>query len=164
MHNQRTLSINAFASKLTLTKFFIIALVFSAVSACNSEQKAQVQTSAVVTNSVEVKTEAAVDAKAEPKTLEQVNMELKENNTITLIGQIRYQNFEGGFYGFIANNGDKYMPSGLPPEHRKNGLVVEIQAQPITGLVTTQQFGKVIKIVDIKVIDTSKVEDENETW
>jgi hypothetical protein len=89
--------------------------------------------------------------------LSEAKSEQAEANIMTLTGQIKYQKIEGGFYGFIANNGDKYMPSGLKSEYRLNGLIVELKVEAIEGMVTTQQFGKLVKVLEIKVLDASKV-------
>lgn len=81
----------------------------------------------------------------------------KSDQQMTITGQILYQAIEGGFFGFIANNGDKYTPRGLDNKYRQNGLIVELKAELIPDIVTTTQFGKVIKVLEIKVIDSSKV-------
>jgi len=79
-----------------------------------------------------------------------------------LTGQILYQHMEGGFYGFVANNGDKYLPSGIKPDFLKNGLIVELTVKLMPDVLTTQQFGQVVKVLDIKVLDATKVTDIHE--
>lgn len=77
--------------------------------------------------------------------------------TMQLSGTIEYQNFEGGFYGFIAKDGKKYTLHKLPPEHRRHGLVVKVIAEPMTDMATTTQFGELVKVLEIEVLDESKV-------
>ena len=76
---------------------------------------------------------------------------------MTLTGQIIYKQLEGGFYGFVTNNGDKYMPSGLKSEYLQNGLIVELKVELMPDMLTFQQFGDVVKVLEVKVLDTSKV-------
>jgi hypothetical protein len=91
------------------------------------------------------------------------DVKTEANQLMTLTGQILYQQMEGGFYGFVANNGDKYMPSGLKSEYRKNGLIVELKVELMPDILTTQQFGDVVNVLEIKVLDASKVSDTNES-
>jgi len=72
-------------------------------------------------------------------------------------GTIVYQSFEGGFFSFISNDGSKFTLMGLAEHHRKNGLVVSIQGEIVHDVMTTTQFGQILKIIDIVVIDESKV-------
>ena len=74
-----------------------------------------------------------------------------------LTGTVTYQDFEGGFYGFIAEDGKKYTLNNLAMEHRRNGLVIHITAEPIHDMATTTQFGELLNVHDIKVMDASKV-------
>jgi hypothetical protein len=85
------------------------------------------------------------------------NKQKKAANMLTLQGQIVYQTMEGGFFSFIANDGGKYTPMQLPKAHQQHGLIVELQAQVLHDVITTTQFGQVIKVIDVKVIDESKV-------
>ena len=77
-------------------------------------------------------------------------------NMISLTGVIHYQSFEGGFYSFIADNGAKYTPIGLAKEYRKHGLAVAIEGQIMRDVMTTTQFGEVLKVITLKIIDDSQ--------
>ena len=80
-----------------------------------------------------------------------------DKTMLRLTGQIVFQTMEGGFYSFIAQDGSKYTPMRLPKIHHRNGLVVEIVAKPMPDMMTFMQFGEVIEIQEIKVLDDSKV-------
>ncbi|WP_371195254.1 hypothetical protein [Glaciecola sp. SC05] len=84
-------------------------------------------------------------------------IEKKEDAVMQLTGTIRYQDFEGGFYGFVAQNGKKYTLSRLANEYRRDGLVIQITAEPLHGMATTTQFGELLTVHTVKVIDDSKV-------
>jgi len=90
-------------------------------------------------------------------TRQEVNKSKMTDNIMSIKGQIVYQTMEGGFYSFIADNGDKYTPMPLAKEYRRNGLIVEVKAEEMLDVMTTTQFGKVIKIHEISVLDESKV-------
>jgi hypothetical protein len=80
---------------------------------------------------------------------------LKES-MMTLRGTIVYQNFEGGFFSFIADDGSQYTPQTLAPEHRRDGLVVQITGEIVTDMMTTTQFGQLLKVHNLTVLDASK--------
>lgn len=69
-----------------------------------------------------------------------------------LQGTVRYLNLEGGFWGIVADNGQKILPKNLPQEYRKDGIRLSFTAQEITGMMTIQQWGKLSNLSDITVI------------
>jgi len=69
-----------------------------------------------------------------------------------LQGTVRYLNLEGGFWGIIADNGQKILPKNLPQEYHKDGIRLSFTAQEITGMMTIQQWGKLSNLSDITVI------------
>ncbi|WP_249554481.1 MULTISPECIES: hypothetical protein [Shewanella] len=71
---------------------------------------------------------------------------------IMLQGTVRYLNLEGGFWGIIADNGQKILPKNLPQEYRKDGIRLSFTALEITGMMTIQQWGKLSNLSDITVI------------
>lgn len=127
-------------------------LIIIGISGCGSNANIEKNDNETATNAPQV-----IKQNQEMKVVKSISEPKQANQQMTLKGQILYQHMEGGFYGFIAQNGDKYMPTGLSDEFRKDGLVVELKVELISDTLTIQQFGEVIKIVEIKVLDTSKV-------
>lgn len=80
---------------------------------------------------------------------------------ITVTGTIVYKEIEGGFYALDATSGKKYQPQGLPLEYRKNGLVVKVSGIIETEMASIQQYGEILKVQSVKVIDSSKVSEPN---
>lgn len=76
---------------------------------------------------------------------------------LTLRGTIVWKALEGGFFGFDGENGKKYFPNGLKNQYRQHGLIVEITGEINTQMVTFQQYGPVLMVKSVKVIDDSKV-------
>lgn len=127
----------------TLRNSFIIAAISFGLFACRSEHSAAQATNEALLTSQDG---AIVTELSE-----------EEEAAMHLIGTIEYQDFEGGFYGFVAKDGKKYTLNKLAKEHRRNGLIVEITAEPMTGMATTTQFGELLNVHDIKIVDDSKV-------
>ena len=86
--------------------------------------------------------------------------DLNENQktaNMTIQGTLVFQEMEGGFMGFIANDGKKYTPIGISKEHMRDGLIIEISGELKPNMITITQFGEVIKVNSVRVIDDSKV-------
>jgi hypothetical protein len=63
-------------------------------------------------------------------------------------GQVRYLDFEGGFYGIVGDDGGHWLPSNLPAEFRHDHLRVVFEAR-ITDLPNTMMWGRTVEIVTI---------------
>lgn len=81
-----------------------------------------------------------------------------QETPMRITGTMVYNEFEGGFFGFIAANGKKYTLSGLDNQYKQNGLIIEVEMTKIEGAMTITQFGDLMQVHDVKVIDDSKVE------
>ena len=81
--------------------------------------------------------------------------EKQNSELVTLKGQILFQDIEGGFFAFIAEDGKKYTPKGMPKEHLRDGLVIEMTGQVLPEIMTITQFGEVIKVDTVIVLDDS---------
>lgn len=67
-------------------------------------------------------------------------------------GTVRFLNLEGGFWGIMADNGQRILPQNLPTEFKQDGLRISFKATEITGMMTIQQWGTLSKLSDINVI------------
>jgi len=74
-----------------------------------------------------------------------------EEEVISANGTIEYISLEGGFYGIVTDEGEKYLPLNLPEEFKKDGLRVWFKAKP-KNVATIQMWGKPIEILEIKLI------------
>lgn len=73
-----------------------------------------------------------------------------------IVGRVVYLNLEGGFYGFIADNGEKFLPLNLEEEHRVDGKRLKLAVIPQKETMTFMQFGQAVKVVK-----TIKIENKN---
>ena len=143
-----------------------LALMFTSVLtlvACSEEEANKDVTMVNKEKKMETKAESMPkELVAEPVTQAEA---VKENakGGVSMKGSIIYKDLEGGFYAFIAENGDRYTLHGLDETYQKNGLIVEIKGTPKPDLMTFTQFGTVLQVSSVKVLDTSKVIDNLQT-
>ena len=74
----------------------------------------------------------------------------EQPDTIRFRGEVTYLSMEGGFWGIIAADGQRYDPGQLPKAFQDNGHKVQVVARPATGRLSFRQWGKAIDIVEIK--------------
>jgi len=67
-----------------------------------------------------------------------------------ITGTVRYLDFEGGFYGLVGDDGEKYDPVNLPKEYKKDGLRVKFQVTEKKGMVGFHMWGKIVEVVKIE--------------
>jgi len=77
----------------------------------------------------------------------------QSSDIIEIRGKIKYINLEGGFYGIIDKQGNKYLPINLPKQYQVDGLNVFVKAKIRKDIVTTSMWGTPIQIIEIHVID-----------
>ena len=84
-----------------------------------------------------------------PKT--QVKEQAFDGMIIT--GTVKYVELEGGFYGIISDDGNKYDPVNLAPEYRKNGLRIKAGVSVQKNMTSIHMWGTLIRINQIKIIE-----------
>ncbi|WP_432821617.1 hypothetical protein [Trichloromonas sp.] len=57
--------------------------------------------------------------------------------------------FEGGFYGLLADDGREYEPINLPEPMRSHNLRVRVKGRLRTEMVSFRMWGEIIEIIDI---------------
>jgi hypothetical protein len=72
-----------------------------------------------------------------------------DDKSLSFQGEVVFIEIEGGFYGIIDQNGQKYLPSNLPDSLKKDGLKVRGTAQLKSGKLSFKQWGKMIDIIEI---------------
>ncbi len=70
-------------------------------------------------------------------------------------GTIVYKTFEGGFFAFISTDNKRYTLRHLPESYRLDGLIVEITGSVNKDIITTTQFGDLLEVDAVKVLDDS---------
>lgn len=72
-----------------------------------------------------------------------------EEKPLTFQGEVVFVEIEGGFYGIVDQNGQKYLPSNLPDVLKQKGLKVRGTAELKSGKMGFKQWGKMIDIIEI---------------
>ncbi len=57
---------------------------------------------------------------------------------------------EGGFYGIVAENGNKYDPLNLPDAFKVDGIKVKCQIEELDQQVSIHMWGKLVRILEIE--------------
>jgi hypothetical protein len=65
-------------------------------------------------------------------------------------GTIVFNDFEGGFYGIVADNGERYDPLNLPPDFNEDGLRVKFEGVIQPDVASFHMWGKVIELTKIE--------------
>lgn len=71
-------------------------------------------------------------------------------------GTVTYIDLEGGFYGIVADDGERYLPADLPVEFREDDLRVMFVVDITSETATIQQWGTPVEIVSMEQGDTRR--------
>lgn len=77
---------------------------------------------------------------------------IKGNEKVNLIGEVRFINLEGGFYGIIGSDGKNYYPVNLSNEFKIDGIKVKFEGRIRKDLITTTMWGETLEIIKINKI------------
>ncbi|MFA5614419.1 MAG: DUF333 domain-containing protein [Methanoculleus sp.] len=77
-----------------------------------------------------------------------------DDDRISANGTVTYVDLEGGFYGIIADGGERYLPIGLEDRYRVDGMRIAFSGRIVPDAVTLQQWGTPIEILDIPWVDS----------
>ena len=72
------------------------------------------------------------------------------NRVSPLKGTIVFNDFEGGFYGIIGDDGDHYDPLNLPSEFNEDGLRVRFEGIMRGDVASFHMWGNVIELTKIE--------------
>ena len=97
---------------------------------------------------------ACADSK-ESSPVNQDNAPTTSQASAVYTGTIVYKTFEGGFFAFISTDNKRYTLRHLPKAYRLDGLIVEITGSVNKDIITTTQFGDLLEVDTVKVLDDS---------
>jgi len=66
------------------------------------------------------------------------------------IGKIQYNDFEGGFYGIVGDDGEYYDPINLQSEFKEDGLQVKYTLKILENQTSVHMWGTIVKIIKIE--------------
>lgn len=70
-------------------------------------------------------------------------------DVVSATGTVRYVDLEGGFYGIVSRDDQRYLPQNLPDSLRHDGRHVRFRGTLQRDVVTIQQWGTPIELIDI---------------
>ena len=68
----------------------------------------------------------------------------------SLLGTVTYLDLEGGFYGIVGEDGNKYLPLNLTEEFQQDSLQVRFTYQRREGVMTIAMWGQAVDITAIE--------------
>ena len=69
------------------------------------------------------------------------------------LATVRYQDLEGGFWGLVADDGQKYDPLELDEALQQEGLRVRFSARPDTDRMSSHMWGQIVELVEISTVE-----------
>jgi uncharacterized protein YdeI (BOF family) len=152
------MKIKTYKAKAPFTLLILAAALN--ISACTEDDKKVESTmyekEGPKTEKMKAQEDAPTELEAEPVTQAEAK-EVSVNDSVTLKGSIIYKELEGGFFAFITESGDRFTLHGLDEDYHQNGLIVEIEGVTKPEMMTITQFGTVLEVREVKVLDASKV-------
>jgi hypothetical protein len=73
----------------------------------------------------------------------------ERGNIISITGTIKFIDIEGGFYGFIADSGERYLPVNLDEQYKFNNTNVRTEGKILENVMTTTMWGTPLEILKI---------------
>lgn len=74
----------------------------------------------------------------------------EKGSPITVTGTIKYIDLEGGFYGIIADSGERYFPLNLDQQYKVDGQKVRVEGKVRKNVMTTTMWGTPLEILRIE--------------
>ena len=75
-----------------------------------------------------------------------------DDDIISGTGKIVFLDFEGGFFGIIADDGCHYDPINLPNEFKVKDLLIEFKAKILHDRMSFHMWGEIIELLYIKYL------------
>ena len=75
-----------------------------------------------------------------------------EDTIVDKTGTVQYIDLEGGFYGIVDDDGNKYDPVNLPDEYKEDGLRVKFSGCILKDQVSIHMWGTLIELTDIQEV------------
>jgi hypothetical protein len=74
----------------------------------------------------------------------------KDGSDGWITGTVKYIQLEGGFYGILGDQGDRFDPVNLPESFKQDGFRVKFQMEKLPNQMSFHMWGKLVTITDIE--------------
>jgi hypothetical protein len=145
------------ASKVSITSVLLLSAMLSGCGDKTEKEESTLNSSTEMSKDNQSELTTSANGKVTELGLNNDMQEFSSDKSklLTLKGQVLFQEFEGGFFGFIDEDGNKYTPMGMDKKHLRHGLVIELSGRVLPDMITTTQFGEVIKVESVSIVDES---------
>jgi hypothetical protein len=75
---------------------------------------------------------------------------------LSFTATVKYMNLEGGFFGLVSKEGKHWLPMNLNKSFQQDGAVIKVRGNPLTGVMTIQQWGTPFSITHIELISAGR--------
>ncbi len=69
-----------------------------------------------------------------------------------LKGKATFVNLEGGFWGIVGDNGDRYFPVNMPDQLKIEGANVDVSYSMPRNAMTSQMWGDPIWVIGFRTL------------
>ena len=98
---------------------------------------------------------------SEDKAMPETDMTKQTQETSKMMtATVKYIAIEGGFYGLETADGQQFLPRNLNKNYQTDGTVIRFTFEPVEGVMTTQQWGTLVRLSDVELV--KKAVDESE--
>lgn len=73
-----------------------------------------------------------------------------DGDVIEARGTVQFVELEGGFYGIVADDGQRYDPTNLDEAYEEDGLRVRFRARERDDLMSIRMWGRIVEIISIE--------------
>ena len=123
----------------------LLSVTFMASGCQQQSDNAEQTTAAVSTTNVKL----AKNNTPPPEELSKKDVEMGQWYT----GTLKYYNLEGGFFGFVGDNGERFLPLNLDKKYQQNGAKVRILGKENNDIMTIQQWGTPFTVQKVEIIE-----------
>ncbi len=76
--------------------------------------------------------------------------ETSVQSSLPFAGTVQYLDLEGGFYGIVTDDGERYFPINLGVSFREDGLRVAFDMRHRTDIMTSVMWGQPVEIIEME--------------
>lgn len=74
----------------------------------------------------------------------------KDESNGWIVGTVRHVELEGGFFGIVDEQGNRFDPVNLPQRFEKDGLRVKFRMTKLPDQISFHMWGALVKITKIE--------------
>ncbi len=97
-------------------------------------------------------THPSTPSPAKGEETDQIDQTVKPMQDIMGTGTIRFIDLEGGFYGIVADDGQRFDAGTLGESFQQDGLRVRFTVRERTGVMSIRMWGRIVEVVSLTTL------------